>query len=83
MILLSKEEIEKLIDPNEMMDQIEEAYRLYGENQFFMPPRPVIEHDNKSLIYMPCYTDDVIGTKICDCLEDRCSWRCGYPSSVT
>ena len=33
MILLSKEEIEKLIDPNEMMDQIEEAYRLYGENQ--------------------------------------------------
>ena len=40
MILLSKEEIEKLIDPNEMMDQIEEAYRLYGEDQFFMPPRP-------------------------------------------
>ena len=66
MILLSKEEIEKLIDPNEMMDQIEEAYRLYGENQFFMPPRPVIEHDNKSLIYMPCYTDDVIGTNDSD-----------------
>ena len=36
MVLLSKEEIEKLIDPNEMMDQIEEAYRLYGENQFFI-----------------------------------------------
>ena len=27
MILLSKEEIEKLIDPNEMMDQIEELSR--------------------------------------------------------
>lgn len=78
MILLSKEEIEKLIDPNEMMDQIEEAYRLYGENQFFMPPRPVIEHDNKSLIYMPCYTDDVIGTKILTIFPENS--KLGLPS---
>ena len=78
MILLSKEEIEKLIDPNEMMDQIEEAYRLYGENQFFMPPRPVIEHDNKSLIYMPCYTDEVIGTKILTIFPENS--KLGLPS---
>ena len=81
MILLSKEEIEKLIDPNEMMDQIEEAYRLYGENQFFMPPRPVIEHDNKSLIYMPCYTDEVIGTKILTIFPENS--KLGLPSTTT
>ena len=30
MIVLSKEQIEKMVDPDQMMDQIEEAYRIYG-----------------------------------------------------
>lgn len=64
MIFLGKEEIEKLVDPQEMMDQIEEAYRIFGADAYYMPPRPVIEHENKTLIYMPCYTKDVIGTKM-------------------
>lgn len=64
MIFLGKEEIEKLVDPQEMMDQIEEAYRIFGADEYYMPPRPVIEHENKTLIYMPCYTKDVIGTKM-------------------
>ena len=56
MIILSKAEIEALADPNEMMDTIEEAYRIFGANEFYMPPRPVVEHENKTLMYMPCYT---------------------------
>lgn len=64
MIVLSKEEIEKLVDVNEMMNQIEEAYRIYGTGAYYMPPRPVVEHENKQMVYMPCYTKDVIGTKI-------------------
>ena len=50
MVILSKEEIEALIDPNEMMDTIEEAYRIFGANEFYMPPRPVVEHENKTLM---------------------------------
>ena len=42
MIFLGKEEIEKLVDPNEIMDQIEEAYRIFGADAYYMPPRPVI-----------------------------------------
>lgn len=64
MLFLGKEEIEKLTDPQEMMDQIEEAYRIFGADEYYMPPRPVIEHENKTLIYMPCYTKSIIGTKM-------------------
>ena len=31
MIVLEKQEIESLIDLNQMMFQIEEAYRIFGE----------------------------------------------------
>ena len=31
MLFLGKEEIEKLTDPQEMMDQIEEAYRILAQ----------------------------------------------------
>ena len=64
MIVLSKKEIEELVELNEMMDQIEEAYRIYGTGEYYMPPRPSVEHENKTLMYMPCYTKDIIGTKI-------------------
>ena len=37
-----------------------------------------IEHDNKSLIYMPCYTDDVIGTKILTIFPENS--KLGLPS---
>ena len=53
MIVLSKEQIEEMVDPDQMMDQIEEAYRIYGSGEFYMPPRPTVEHENKQLMYMP------------------------------
>ena len=56
MIVLSKEQIEEMVDPDQMMDQIEEAYRIYGSGEFHMPPRPTVEHENKQLMHMPCYT---------------------------
>ena len=34
MIVLEKQEIESLIDLNQMMDQIEEAYRIFGEGDY-------------------------------------------------
>ena len=64
MIVLGKKDIEELVDLQEMMDQIEEAYRIFGAGDYFMPPRPVVEHENKTMMYMPCYTKEIIGTKI-------------------
>ncbi len=45
-----------------MMDQIEEAYRIFGKGEF----------------YMPCYTKEVIGTKILSIFPDNASL--GLPS---
>lgn len=78
MIFLGKEEVEKLVDPNEIMDQIEEAYRIFGEDAYYMPPRPVIEHENKTLIYMPCFTEDIIGTKMLTIFPENA--KLGLPS---
>lgn len=78
MIFLGKEEIEKLVDPNEIMDQIEEVYRIFGADAYYMPPRPVIEHENKTLIYMPCFTEDVIGTKMLTIFPENA--KLGLPS---
>ncbi len=78
MIVLGKKEIEELVDLNEMMDQIEEAYRIFGAGDYYMPPRPVVEHDNKTMMYMPCYTKDVIGTKILSIFPENA--KLGLPS---
>ena len=78
MIILSKEEIEKLADPDKLMDQIEEAYRIFGSGEYYMPPRPSVEHDNKTLMYMPCYTKEIIGTKMLTIFPDNA--RLGLPS---
>ena len=78
MIILSREEIEAVVDPNEMMDTIEEAYRIFGENEFYMPERPVVEHENKTLMYMPCYTKEGIGTKILSIFPENA--KLGLPS---
>lgn len=76
MIVLSKEQIEEMVDPDQMMDQIEEAYRIYGSGEFYMPPRPTVEHENKQLMYMPCYTKDIIGTKILSFSRRILNWDC-------
>lgn len=78
MIVLSKEQIEKMVDLDQMMDQIEEAYRIYGSGEFYMPPRPTVEHENKQLMYMPCYTKDIIGTKILSIFPENS--KLGLPS---
>lgn len=78
MIILSKEEIEALVEPNEIMDAIEEAYGIFGANEFYMPPRPVVEHERKTLMYMPCYTKEIIGTKILSIFPENA--KLGLPS---
>lgn len=78
MIILSKEDIGKLVDPDKMMDKIEEAYKIFGSGEYYMPPRPSVEHDNKTLMYMPCYTKEIIGTKMLTIFPDNA--KLGLPS---
>ena len=78
MILLGKDEIEQLVDRDEMMDEIERAYQIIRSGDYYVPNRPSVEHDNKTLMYMPCYTKEAIGTKILTIFPDNA--KLGLPS---
>lgn len=78
MLLLNKKDIEESVDLNGMMDQIEEAYRIFGAGEFYMPPRPCVEHDNQTLIYMPCFTKESLGTKMLTIFPENA--KLGLPS---
>lgn len=78
MLNLDKAQIEQLVDYEELLEAIEEAYRIYRSGEYFMPERPFVEADNKTLMYMPCYTKDMIGTKILSIFPDNASL--GLPS---
>ena len=78
MLFLNKEDIAKSVDLNGMMDQIEEAYRIFGSGEFYMPHRPTIMHDNVTILYMPCFTEKSLGTKMLTiCPENS---KLGLPS---
>lgn len=78
MLLLNKSDIEKSVNLDEMMDQIEEAYRIFASGAYYMPPRPTVEYDNKTLIYMPCYTKKSLGTKMLTIFPENA--KAGLPS---
>ncbi len=78
MLVLNKNDIKKSVDLNGMMDQIEVAYRIFGAGEFYMPPRPTVCHDNKTLIYMPCYTEKSLGTKMLTIFPENS--KLGLPS---
>ena len=78
MLFLNKEDIAKSVDLNGIMDQIEEAYRIFASGEFYMPHRPTIIHDNVTILYMPCFTENALGTKMLTiCPENS---KLGLPS---
>ncbi|MGI6685575.1 MAG: ornithine cyclodeaminase family protein [Bacillota bacterium] len=64
MLFLNEKEIKSAVTLNEMMDAIEEALSIFRSGEFYMPERFNVEYKNKNLLYMPCITQDIIGTKM-------------------
>lgn len=64
MIYLNKEDILKSITFDELMDSIEEAYRIYESKKFNMPDRIHIDNKDLTALYMPCFLEETFGTKI-------------------
>ncbi|WP_142413633.1 ornithine cyclodeaminase family protein [Hathewaya massiliensis] len=65
MLYLNSKDILSAITFEEVMEAIEEAYKLYEKNQYDAPSRIHIDHgDKKTLLFMPCFTENVFGTKI-------------------
>ncbi len=64
MIYLNSKDILSSITLDEIMDTIEEAYRIYTSNNFSMPDRIHVDNGNLTSLYMPCFTNEAFGTKI-------------------
>ena len=64
MIFLNDKDIRECIEFDDIMDGVEEAYRIYEESDFYMPDRISIDRDGNMLMFMPGYTDNSMGTKV-------------------
>ncbi|RYM00257.1 ornithine cyclodeaminase family protein [Sporolactobacillus sp. THM7-7] len=65
MLALSKEDMLHVITMKDAMHAVEEAYKMYEADNFFMPRRAQITKDNKNtLLFMPCFSSRRFGSKI-------------------
>lgn len=63
MLYIGKDDIEKAADLNHVMDIIEKAYQIDLEGNYEMPSRIHVNHGNNTLLYMPCFLENIFGTK--------------------
>lgn len=49
---------------NDIVDAVDEAYRIYEANDFKMPLRTSVMQDENALMLMPCLTEQAFGTKL-------------------
>ena len=64
MLIINSKDMLKIVDDQEMINAIGEAFRLFAQGNPLMPERITIQHGNDMMLYMPCLTDESIGTKI-------------------
>ncbi len=63
MIVINENLIKKVISFEEIMESLEEAFLIYESGNFSMPDRIHVENKKNTLLYMPCFTDEIFGTK--------------------
>jgi ornithine cyclodeaminase/alanine dehydrogenase-like protein (mu-crystallin family) len=64
MLYLNKEDILAAITFHEAMEAIERAYALFTSGQYHMPQRIHLDYKNKTILYMPCFSEDSFATKM-------------------
>lgn len=64
MIILNSEEIDRLVDRTELIQAVEEAFRIHSAGNFEMPVRAHVDYGNKTFLSMPCFTDKAFGAKL-------------------
>jgi len=64
MINLTEKDILKAVSIDEILDVIETSMYLYEKKEFHMPQRLHIDHEENTLLLMPCFTKDCFGTKL-------------------
>lgn len=63
MIIINENIVKKVISFDEIMGSLEEAFLTYDRGEFSMPDRIHVENKENTLLYMPCFTGEIFGTK--------------------
>ncbi|MDW7739426.1 MAG: ornithine cyclodeaminase family protein [Bacillota bacterium] len=64
MLYLNEKDITGAAGYDEIMDVIEEAYKIEGSKDYYMPPRMYVNQGENTILYMPCFIEKAFGTKI-------------------
>ena len=64
MLFLSEQEMWQSVTLEDVMDAIEDAYAIHKSGNYKMPDRFIAQRDKNMMLYMPCFLDSVIGTKM-------------------
>lgn len=64
MLYLNKNDMMKAVSMKDVIDAIDTAYEIYQSKQFQMPTRMQVTDEENTLLLMPCFTKDAIGTKL-------------------
>jgi ornithine cyclodeaminase/alanine dehydrogenase-like protein (mu-crystallin family) len=71
MIYLGADTLAKAASTDEIMDAIEQAYAIETAGAFEMPSRIHLDHKKNTLLYMPCFIDNIFGTKMLTLFPDN------------
>lgn len=78
MLYISKKHMEEVVDLNSLMDCVEKAFSIYESGNFQMPDRMHVDRPEGTILYMPCFSESVSGTKIVSTFPENI--KTGIPS---
>ena len=64
MLYLTAENFLEAVNYDQIMDAIEEAYAIEMAGTFNMPSRIHINQGGNTILYMPCFLENIFGTKV-------------------
>lgn len=64
MLYLGQRHMDVAVTPGEVMSAVERAVRLHAAGAYEMPPRIHLDHQENTVLYMPCFVESVFGTKM-------------------
>lgn len=64
MKIINQNDIDKIVEPKEMVEVVAKAFGIYGKGEFAMPERYGFEEGGMTFLYMPCFTEHACGTKM-------------------
>lgn len=73
MLYLGNKVLHQLLDFDQIVKSIEDAYGLQESGDFLMPDRLHLHYEDNTLLYMPCVIEKTFATKIVSVIPDNTS----------